>query len=53
MIQNKQENRLGGGSVAAIAVVALMVLCPLAVMDVSDADNDSIVTIDYENLKCK
>ena len=28
-----------------------MVLCPLAVMDVSDADNDSIVTIDYENLK--
>ncbi len=37
MIQNKQENRLGG-SVAAIAVVALMVLCPLAMSDFSDAN---------------
>ena len=48
---SEQTGKSPGGSVAAIAVVALMVLCPLAVMDVSDADNDSIVTIDYENLK--
>ncbi len=47
MIQNKQENRLGGGSVAAIAVVALMVLCPLAMSDFSDANEipDDIETM--------
>ena len=45
MIQNKQENRLGRGSIAAILAVAVMILCPLAMSNFSDAEDQNYTEI--------